>query len=187
MGKIDSKQGSEKWKALRRTKITASDASIILGVNPFKKPWQLFDEKIGFGFEIENDKMKAGSALEPLARLKYIERTGRDDSPEVWVSGEYPWMMASLDGITEDGLNLVEIKCGARSYKQAEDGLIPEYYLAQCQHQMYVCGIEIMDYWAFNGTDGILIEVVRDEKFIENMIIQEKQFYDDLINLRPPS
>ena len=62
-------QGSESWLSWRRSKVTATDAGIILGLNNFKDMHQLWQEKMGF---IEpqpaTESMKRGNLLEPYAR-----------------------------------------------------------------------------------------------------------------------
>ena len=51
---------------------------------------------------------------------------------------------------------------------------------------MYVANVQIAYYVAFNGQDGITLEVHRDDEFIENMIEKEKEFYQCLISFTPP-
>lgn len=58
MARIDIQQGSAEWLALRRTKITASDAGVITQLNPWKTPRDLFFEKYGFIEIIENEAMR---------------------------------------------------------------------------------------------------------------------------------
>ena len=41
-------------------------------------------------------------------------------------------------------------------------------------------------YYSFDGEDGILLEVERDQKHIDEMIIKEKKFYDCLTQFKAP-
>ncbi len=185
--KIESIQGSPEWLALRKEKITASDCSSIMGCNPYKSIHQLFEEKIGLFEVVENDAMRRGTEMEPLAREAFIKETTIFVEPGVWHHEDHTWMMASVDGYCEYTQVLVEIKCGVRAFKEAKKGIIAPYYQAQMQHQMAVMGISWMYYYVFNGKEGILMKFERDGEFINEMIEKEKRFYDDMINLIPPS
>jgi predicted phage-related endonuclease len=63
---------------------------------------------------------------------------------------------------------------------------IPSHYYPQIQHQIYVADVPFAYYFSFDGFDGVIVEIERNEKYIENMIEQEKEFYECLINKIPP-
>lgn len=178
-------QGSQEWLNLRKTKITATDACVIMGSSHWKTKIQLYNEKISFSnSEFCNSAMKRGSILEPIARDLYCLKKGIDVHPKVIIKD---WAMASVDGISECGKYLVEIKCpGDKDHQTAIQGKVPTHYYAQLQHQMYVCNLDKMDYFSFDGMDGIIIEVVRDTCYIEKMLDKEWEFYQCLENLTPP-
>jgi predicted phage-related endonuclease len=98
----------------------------------------------------------------------------------------YPFISASFDGMTPDYKHAVEIKCGKGSHKLAQKGEIPVYYQAQLQHQMYVANLDIIDYFSFDGKNGILIKVERDNEFIQEMLDKEIEFWHCVTNLTPP-
>lgn len=173
------KQGSKEWLQLRKTKITATDAPIIMGESSRKNALTLYHEKIDPNFETpKNFRMERGIELEPLATLSFISYTGIIIVPSVVVND---WAMASLDGISACG-KVVEIKCpGNRDHDLAKKGKIPRYYIGQLQHQMWVCNVKSMFYFSYDGEDGIIISVKRDDFYIDLMIQQEKIFYQCLI------
>ena len=174
-------QGSQEWFQLRKTKITATDAPIIMGESPWKKAIALYQEKLDPDFHIvENENMKRGTELEPFARLSFILDTGIDVNPHIVIK---EWAMASLDGISSCGKHLVEIKClGKKGQELASKGEIHPYYKGQLQHQMWICDVPCMYYYSFDGYNGIVIEVKRDDFYIDLMIQQEKIFYDCMVN-----
>ena len=47
MKTVDLNQRSPEWLQWRSQGITASDIPIILGLSPYKTPWQLWAEKVG--------------------------------------------------------------------------------------------------------------------------------------------
>ena len=182
---VDVEQGSAEWLALRRTKITATDAAAILGVSPWKTPLQLYNEKISDGLPTPvNERMQRGIDLEPIARHLFEIKTGIEVLPRVVVKD---WAMASLDGISACSTHVLEIKCpGEKDHAIALTGKVPDHYYPQLQHQMYVTNVQLMYYFSFDGFDGVTVEVARDNKYIEKMVVEEKKFYDCLQNRTPP-
>ena len=68
---IDLSQRSDKWLKWRALGITASDIPIVLGLSPYKTPWQLWAEKVGRinAPDISNNpNVKRGNRLEDDAR-----------------------------------------------------------------------------------------------------------------------
>jgi len=178
-------QGSQEWLDLRKTKITATDSTSIMGANPWKTKIQLYHEKISNDPPIvPNERMQRGLDLEPIARDLFILKTGILVFPKVIIKD---WAMASLDGISLDGKCVVEIKCpGEKDHAVAVSGKIPDHYYPQLQHQMYVCNVQFVYYFSFDGIDGVIVEVKRDDEYIEKMLIEEKKFYDCIMNKTPP-
>jgi len=180
----DLVQGSDEWLEMRRKKITATDASVIMGTNPWKNTTQLYFEKIKGENTKKTARMQRGVDLEPLARDFYCKTTGIACTPVVVVRD---WIMASLDGSDDSMQNILEIKCpGSKDHALAKNGEIPSYYYAQLQHQMYVAGVQKMDYLSFDGEEGVIIEVIRNREYIEKLIEKELKFYQCLMNREAP-
>jgi putative phage-type endonuclease len=181
-------QGSLEWLNFRRNKIGASDAAVIMHVSPWKKLITLWEEKIGLKEEKSNTyHMKRGINLEPLARLYFNAMTGFRVEPDVCISFHYPWMMASLDGYDPKTNVVLEIKCpGKEDQALAVQGKIPEKYYPQLQHQMAVMEVDYMYYLSFNGIEGPILKVKRDQSYIEQMIEKEQIFYDCVANFVVP-
>lgn len=177
-------QGSPEWLELRKTKITATDASQIMGVSPWKTIHQLYKEKTG-GKEPEKktQAMQRGLDLEPNARALFSIITGIEIEPKVIIK---EWQMASLDGISHCG-QIVEIKCaGPRDHYIALEGKIPKHYYPQLQHQMHVCDVECMFYFSYDGVAGVVVMVDRDDEYIKRLIEKEWDFYQCLLTKTPP-
>lgn len=181
---IDLEQGSDEWLAFRKNHITATDALIIMGLSPWRTREELLKEKLGLiEPKPKNYLMERGKELEPIARSHAEENFGTFFIPEVCISNEYPWMMASTDGISFDGNMLLEIKCpGKKAHEIAKAGSIPDYYMPQLQHQMAVCGFDECIYFSFDGSEGVTVVVQRDDVYIADLLVKEKEFYDCLIN-----
>lgn len=181
-------QGSEAWLALRKTKVTGSDAAVILGVNPWKTPLQLWEEKRGLREpDFQNAAMKRGKELEPVA-LAHYEKDHEPMQQNVVFHKDIDFMMASLDGINFSGDTILEIKCGKAAVEQAKQGIIPEYYIAQMQHCMSASDAQKCHYYAFDADEvkGYLFEVERDDDYIEKLVLEEAKFFEALESRTPP-
>jgi len=172
-------QNTEAWLELRKKKIGASDAPVIMNVSPWKTPYELWSEKVG----ITNDNvvtraMQEGLDKEQEARQNFMDKTRLNVFPKVCFHEHFDWMMASLDGIDEEGKHIVEIKNpGAKDHEVACNGKIPEKYFPQLQHQLEVTGLDMAYYFSYYHGDGVIVEVGRDDKFITEMIAEEKKFF----------
>lgn len=181
----DMEQGSKEWLSFRTGKITATDAAVILGVSHWKTRIQLYQEKLSDNVvNFVSDRMKRGNDLEPIARELFSIQNGIEMFPRVVVKD---WAMASLDGMSECGKYIVEIKCpGEKDHLLALNGSVPEHYYPQLQHQLYVTGLSSIFYYSFDGTDGVTIVVNRNDDYIEKMVEEEKKFYHCIMNKIPP-
>ncbi len=176
--------GSEEWLSFRRTKIGASDAPIIMGDSPWTTPIQLMEQKI-YGVEIpDNEYMKRGRELEPIALKAFEDEMDLTLFSMVIVHEKIEFMIASMDGMTIDKKKAVEIKCaGKRDHFMAENGIVPQKYKAQLQHQMEVCQLNEIYYYSFDGNQGISLIVERDQEYINELLDREKEFWYNLKSL----
>jgi len=185
------KQNTEEWKELRKKMIGASDAPIILGVSPYKTPYQLWEEKLGIRESPTLPHMQRGHDLEPVARDAYTKHTGTPISPQVVFHPEIDYMMASLDGIDPMQSVIVEIKtANPADHELAHKGLVPEKYIPQLQHQLAVglalYNIEMLHYFSYRNGDFKLVEVSPDKEMIERIIEEEGNFINYVRNFTAP-
>jgi len=178
-------QGSSEWHYLRKKKITATDACVIMGVSKWKTLSQLYEEKISDDINsYQNKYMQRGLELEEPARNNLMFEMGFRLSPAIAINGDF---MASLDAISEDNTNICEIKCpGKVDHDIAIAGKVPDHYFPQLQHQMFVCDVQSMIYYSFDGSCGVYVIVPRDQKYIDDMVIKETEFLECLKNRTPP-
>ena len=178
---LDLEQGTEEWLDWRHSGIGASEASTVMGDNRFQSASELLYQKKNKINTGSNEKMRLGTSLEPEARDLYIEETGMLVEPLCLQSKEYSWLIASMDGITDDYGHIVEIKCGKSAYWQANRGKVPSYYYGQLQHQLMITGLDSVNYWCYwPGYKGILQTVARDEPYIRRLLRAEMEFIEKL-------
>lgn len=182
-------QRSPEWEAWRRDKIGSSDAPTIMGINRYQTPFELYLEKKGLAEpRAVSYPMLRGTELEPKARDWYIQYTGIQMFPSIEVHAEHPYLIASMDGVNFSGTKALEIKCpmGGKPAEIERTG-IPEEYICQVQHQMLVTGLTQVDLLVFDGVQGIIYPIVRDQEYIERLLAKELEFYSWLENDTPPT
>lgn len=186
-------QNTPEWLEMRKGKIGASDCPIIMGVSPWTTPYELWERKLGLREEQqENEAMRRGKELEPFARAEFNRLIDGLVFPQIKIHPKYDWMMASLDGISDNGKCVVEIKCPAnfKDHELALNGSVPPKYIPQLQHQMEVCGLDEMFYFSYytpyHEKPTALIPVVRDQKYIDNILTQEIEFYRCMKEIEAP-
>ncbi len=187
--RLDSmSQGSNEWLKLRKTKVTATDAGVILGISPYQSSYGLWAEKMSLSPPVqETERMREGKRLEPIALQEFTKITGILAYPAIVISDERSWQMASLDGLSDDNKSMVEIKCGPKTCALAKQGIIEPHYRAQLHHQMSVMSLKSMFFFTFDGYSSNIMEVERDDAFIADMITKEHEFYKCIDNFDPPA
>lgn len=181
----------EQWLEYRRSGIGGSDASTIVGLNPYSSPYSLFCDKMGALPEKEDtEAMRQGRDLEQYVAERWMERTGKrvKRNNTMWRSTRWPWMLADIDRevIGENA----GLECKTTSVYNRHDfagGEVPLTYYVQCQHYMAVMGFDRM-YLAVlvlnRGFYDFVIE--RDEEEIETLAAAEEVFWDHLAAEDPP-
>lgn len=186
---INIEVGSAEWLAMRKEKITSTDASIINGTNTFggNCPRKLWERKLGLiPAEYVNDLMIEGTRLEEEAREWYNGKYDTAFEPQVVLNDKYDWAMASLDGFYED--SILEIKCGKKAYEQAQAGTIPLYYFDQIQHAMFCKGVRKAVYCAYRpDQEAVVIKFEAEKDYMTALLEKESDFYfNNLVALKPP-
>ena len=179
------------WLEERRKGIGGSDIAAILGMNPYKTPYRVYQEKRK---EVEdwqgNEATDWGKRMEPAIRQWYSDQTGRDVRlPEkILMHSKYPFMLASLDGYTDDR-RVVEIKTARSGKGWGEPGTneIPDYYALQAQHYLIVTGFEVCDVpVSISGSSPELYEVPADKELQEAIIEAAVIFWKRVQDGNPP-
>lgn len=183
-------QGSTEWFNWRKKGIGASDMPIILGMSPFKTPYQLWLEKTDQVDKSGEQAMIAfrGTNMESVAREHYELETGIKMQPITFQMEQPEYMRASLDGWNADRRIVLEVKCpGKENHQMAVKGEVPKYYWWQMQHQLLVARGTMAHYWSFDGEDGVLIEVLPDPTAQKTILDAARGFWELVLNKKPPA
>lgn len=188
---IDLEQTTDKWLQWRLGGIGASEAASILNENPWCSSTQLLNKKLGTKSDekvsnFSNSRMRRGRDLEPFIRTLYTAFTGIKAEPLCCQSEEFPWMLASLDGLSECKKIVVEIKAPNReTHNKALAGIIPSHYYWQVLHQLIVTDAEKAHYVSYSDAKQYLLEdqlalvvMERDPEKEKRLIEEEKRWWD---------
>ncbi len=127
---IELEQGSKEWLDWRKSLLTATDAAPVLGISPYTTAYQLWKRKLGLMLElVSTPAMQRGVRDEPIAREMFIKKTGINMKPCCVESDAYNFIGASLDGMSDCGKYILEIK------SQRFVDAVPAFHYAQIQHQ----------------------------------------------------
>ena len=188
---INLEQGSEAWLSWRKTVITATDCPAILGSSPWTTAYRCWQRKLDLiPAQESNDAMERGTKLEPLIRERFINRYGLNMKPIVVESSDYNFLAASLDGLSDCGKYILEIKTGGNKlYKMALEGVVPQYYIDQMQHQLLVTRAEKC-YYIVGGEDenkDVMIVIFPDSEFEKKFIPVARSFLKCIAFNEPPA
>jgi putative phage-type endonuclease len=185
MAGLNIQQGTKEWLEIRRGYITASEAPVIMEKSPWKTPFQLWREKTRRVPEPERTiYMQYGTDHEEEARVAFESFTRLYVAPKVMIKD---FCLASLDGITIEGDAIVEIKCpGVKDHTTALNGKVPDKYVPQIMHQLYVSDAEVAYYWSWRPESTALIEVKPNKDYIVSLLEKEKEFWECLQTDFPP-
>jgi len=177
-----AEQRSQEWLDLRDQMITASDVASAIGENHYETPDAFIKKKVLKTKWAGNAATAHGTLLEPLVRDLYDARTGRK-SHEIGLvqHRQYPWLGASPDGVTEDGL-LIEIKCPLTRKIEAK---VPKHYWPQVQLQLEITDLEECDFVQYRPakTEGaepefVVVRIKRDREWFAKHLPAMKAAWD---------
>lgn len=190
-------QGSEEWLAWRSGGIGSSDAAVIMGLSPYKTPYQLWEERTGRAQEEDIGFAGfIGHRAEPYIRRLIEQGTGQIFEPVTIVSKDFPFMLASLDGSTLTMDLILECKLNAADrHDLVRNGEIPEDHLAQVQHQLLVTGARQCIYVSAPYTDHpdkltqsdlIVLHIKPEPGIFGQLISKEGEFVEFIATDTPP-
>lgn len=185
------------WLKGRRHGIGASEASAVLGLNPWKSALQLYAEKLEIAEPdaAESEAMEWGTLLEPVIAERYAGVTRRELAPvepfTIYRSRTHPFMTATFDRLIVGdprGLGVLQVKT-ANAFKAGEwdEDEPPVYYQVQTQQEAAVAGAT----W---GSLAVLIggqrfryfDFERNDRFLAVLVEREEAFWQRLLTQDPP-
>jgi putative phage-type endonuclease len=181
------------WLAARRCGIGASESAVILGLNPYQSPAELYLRKIGeMPEQDESWAMKLGTHMEGLLQAEYERRYATRLETQIFVKHPgHPCLFATLDGLTPEGV-VVEFKTASwpssREWGEEETDEIPWHYLVQVQHQLEVTELDTCHVFASLDKGEPRRFVVRRNPLVGEMIVTAcEMFWRAVCDRKPPA
>lgn len=143
----------EEWLEHRKSGIGSSEIAIIVGLNPFDTPYQLWRRKLGIDPPIvENFAMKAGHYLEDAVAQFWRDETNQDiikrsATDFIIRNNERPYLQVSPDrtywiaGMTHNNKNKGILECKTTQMQVDADNL-PKHWFCQVQYQLGVAELQ---------------------------------------------
>lgn len=202
MKQVNLVQRSDEWMAWRDGGLTATDARVILGLDPEKSPYSLWAEKTGRLAKKDLSAVPAvryGVNHESTARELYNEEQCDLVTPCCAEYDADPRFRASFDGIDLKG-HPVEFKCPLPDGKtladvkeNKEQSEAYKQYYPQVQHQLLVADKSFGHLVFFEekpeGKDTpalYIFRIERDERMIKEILTKGKEFLEHLEKDTPP-
>lgn len=178
------------FDTVRRSGIGGSDTAAVLGISPWKTPYDLWCEKIGIAAPlVPSEQMHWGSLLEPVITAEYARRSGNIVEPVALLRHPtHTYMLGHLDGRI-DHRRILEVKTARTGLGWGEPGTaeIPLQYLCQVHHYLTVSGAALCDVAVLiGGSDFRVYTVERDDAIARDLVAQEHRFWQAVINHEPP-
>jgi putative phage-type endonuclease len=169
---VKAPQRSPEWLELRRTGLGASDMAAVMGVSPYRTPYQLWAEKTG---AVPPQKVGAaanrGVLLEDAVGAYYEQETGRKlrKSNGVVRLKDQPRFMASLDRTIVGSNGIVEIKTSTSPRWSIYP--VPPEVVVQTTWQMGIMGAPWCDVAVLLGGLVFKIERVHFDQALFNVML----------------
>lgn len=188
-----AKMTKEEWASLRASTIGGSDASAILGLNPWKSPYALFLEKTNKVIPEDisgKEAVRLGTDLEEYVAKRFTEATGKKVRRENYTifRDDMPYAHANYDRLVVGEKAGLECKTtNALHLSKFKNGEYPANYYCQCVHYMMISGA---DRWYLAvlvlGIDFKVFCIERDEGEIEALRAAEADFWNMVQTDTPP-
>lgn len=192
----------QEWLQWRHQGIGSSDVPVIMGVSRYKTYEELLHEKTQKNPKEnkENSYIKErGNKIETIVREMYEKDMGLKFPSTNVKSDIHSWGIASLDGMDSNKNLIIEIKLltsqnkfkfnpntlGYLKWLAVKEGVIPEDYYPQIQHQLMITNLDICMFLGYNELRNeepsykqlAVTSVERNNEYIKNMIEKCEMFW----------
>lgn len=168
---VAADQRTDEWRKARCGRVTGSRAGDVLDLlKSGKESARRRDYRIQLAAErltgepqdavFVNADMQRGTELEPDARAAYEAITGALVTPVGFLAADDVLVGCSPDGLVGDD-GLLELKCprSATHLRYWRDGVMPEDYVPQVTHNLWVTGAAWCDFASYDPRLGRGLEL----------------------------
>ena len=179
----------DKWLEKRRIGIGGSDASSILGFNPYKSSMAVYIDKIEPRINEANSeqisyKMELGNKLKSFVASEFMIKTGKKvrNINGMLRNDKYPFAIANIDRAVVGEKAFLECKVTNSFNKKEWEKTVPIHYQIQMNHYMAVTGASYCYVAVLIGNEELVIhKLERDEEYIEEIMKLEEMFWNNCV------
>lgn len=176
----------------RRTGIGGTDASALIGVNPWRTAMDVWAEKTGRSAGVpDNEAMRAGRMLEPVILNWYAEDEGVEVMRDLPMLRQDEILIGHVDGLDQERGRIIEAKTASseKGWGEPRTDQVPIHYAAQVIWYCGLAGLDVADIAVlFNGRDFRIYTVQFDAEAFNAMRDAALRFWDEHIikDVAPP-
>lgn len=181
------------WLAARRQGLGSSDVAAIFGLDRFKSATAVYYDKVEGFDEDESQAMKMGRLLEPVVAQCFEDETGfaLTEPPAMYRHPDHAWALASPDRFLASEyapsatiLGILEAKT---SRLEDDWDAVPARVEVQVQWQLAITGLALAYVCVLlHGREVRHWRVERDDEAIGVLLDQGEQFWQRVVDRRPP-
>jgi len=162
----------------RRSSLGASEIAAVAGIDPFRGPWDIWAEKMGFDIAEPVAGSDMGHLFERPLLEYYSRKTGVALTyPETLIHPIHRWVSATPDGLASD--RVVQVKVVGANMAHKWDAGVPEYVVCQVQWEMLVTRRPLAVVVAcVGGTDYRVLDVPADTELQETLLDLGRTFWE---------
>lgn len=180
----------------RRKYIGGSDAGAILGLSPWRTPYEVWLDKTQPPQPEDPKKaklFKRGKRMEPVVlemMTDEVEGLAIRERNKRYIDPEFDFMACEIDAESANDEN-IEVKTvhpmKAKEWGEEDSDEIPAHYTAQVLHGLMVTGRKVCTLGVLIGADDLRkFRVERDDGVIESLRRCEVEFWRNVMTQTPP-
>ena len=152
------------WHLARSKGIGGSEIPVVLGLSPYKTPYELWQEKTGKTVPEDISALphiRRGHMAETACRMLVERDLATSFKPKTWEIEGTPFR-CSDDGWSLDRNELLEIKAMGKAAHEAtrDEKIIPEHYRVQCQWNLMVSGAKLCRFISYRPEENERAEIM---------------------------
>lgn len=178
----------------RRTYIGASDIAGICGLDRYKTPLDIYNQKLGLTADfLGNAHTERGNRLEAIAADYYTELTGTKlrRHNEGFTHPQHDFIRGHVDRMVVGEKRIVEVKCpSVAAFRRHQREGLPESYLIQSQVYMGLANVPQLTFCIFCADvwDMATFDIAFDGTIYNALIAQAVEFWTENVQKQiPPS
>ena len=191
----------DEWLMKRKCGIGGSDASSILGLNPYRSSMAVYIDKIDEEIRCNqmdnglkenavsknnetNYKMELGNKLKGFVASEFMLRTGKKvrSINGILRNDKYPFAIANIDRAVVGEKAFLECKVTNSFNKKEWEKTVPIHYQIQMNHYMAVTGASHCYIAALIGNEELVIhKLERDKEMIDEIMKLEEMFWNNCV------